>query len=74
MAVILGEDELAAGQVRVKQLGLLDGHPEKEGVLVDISALTTELKQRLETINKNGGVDRELAGKVDELKTEDAGV
>ncbi|EGE03004.1 histidyl-tRNA synthetase [Trichophyton equinum CBS 127.97] len=47
-AVILGEDELAAGKVRVKEMGLPDGHPEKEGVLVDIDSLTTEIKQRLE--------------------------
>ncbi|EFE33048.1 uncharacterized protein ARB_00135 [Trichophyton benhamiae CBS 112371] len=47
-AVILGEDELAAGQVRVKEMGLPDGHPEKEGVLVDVDSLTTEIKQRLE--------------------------
>lgn len=29
-------------------MGLPDGHPEKEGVLVDIDSLTTEIKQRLE--------------------------
>lgn len=55
-------------------MGLSDGHPEKDGVLVDIKTLSTEIRQRLETIYKNDGVDKELAGKVDELKTEDAGV
>ncbi|KAF3491817.1 histidyl-tRNA synthetase [Arthroderma uncinatum] len=47
-AVILGEDELAAGQVRVKEMGLPDGHPEKEGLLIDINTLPAEIKSRLE--------------------------
>lgn len=45
--MILGDDELAAGQVRVKQLGLEEGHPEKDGVLVSISSLIPEVKKRL---------------------------
>jgi histidyl-tRNA synthetase len=73
LAVILGEDELAAGKVRIKQMGLEDGHPEKEGVLVELKSLSTEVRQRLDVIYKDG-VDGELAGKVGELKTEDAGV
>lgn len=47
-AVILGESEQAAGQVKVKEMGLPDGHPEKDGVLVDISDLVAEIKKRLE--------------------------
>ncbi|PGH31555.1 histidyl-tRNA synthetase [[Emmonsia] crescens] len=47
-AVILGEDELAAGQVRVKEMGLDKGHPEKDGVLVNLSTLAEEVKERLE--------------------------
>lgn len=46
-AVILGEDELAAGKVRIKEMGLEEGHPEKEGVLVDLATLTTEVKARV---------------------------
>ncbi|KAF7592193.1 Cytoplasmic and mitochondrial histidine tRNA synthetase [Aspergillus hancockii] len=46
-AVILGEDELAAGKVRIKEMGLEEGHPEKEGVLVDLAVLPDEVKSRL---------------------------
>jgi len=48
LAVILGQDELAAGKVRVKVLGLSDGHPEKEGVLVETEELVTEVQKRLQ--------------------------
>lgn len=47
LAVILGQDELAAGKVRVKILGLADDHPEKEGVLVDKADLVAEVRKRL---------------------------
>ncbi|GAM41829.1 histidine-tRNA ligase [Talaromyces pinophilus] len=50
--VILGEDELAAGQVKIKEMGLPEGHPEKEGVSVDISNLVDEIKRRIEQKNK----------------------
>lgn len=46
-AVILGEDEQAKGQVRIKELGLEAGHAEKDGVLVDLANLVEEVKQRL---------------------------
>lgn len=46
-AVILGEDEQARGQVKIKELGLPDGHPEKDGVFVDINNLVSEVKDRL---------------------------
>lgn len=46
-AVILGEDEQAKGQVRIKELGLEDGHAEKHGVLVDLTDLVEEVRQRL---------------------------
>ncbi|KAL1964344.1 hypothetical protein VTN77DRAFT_7029 [Rasamsonia byssochlamydoides] len=46
-AVILGEDELAAGKIRIKEMGLEEGHPEKEGVLVDLKNLTEEVKARI---------------------------
>ena len=47
LAVILGQDELAAGKVRVKVLGLADDHPEKEGVLVEKADLVAEVRKRL---------------------------
>ncbi|KAF9892002.1 Cytoplasmic and mitochondrial histidine tRNA synthetase [Aspergillus nanangensis] len=46
-AAILGEDELAAGKIRIKEMGLEEGHPEKEGVLVDLASLPEEVKARV---------------------------
>ncbi|CAI7571417.1 unnamed protein product [Penicillium glandicola] len=45
--IILGEEELSAGKCRIKEMGLPDGHPEKEGVEVEISSLVPELQTRL---------------------------
>lgn len=53
--MILGEDELAAGQVKIKEMGLPEGHPEKEGVSVDIKNLVEEIKLRID--KKNKGVE-----------------
>jgi histidyl-tRNA synthetase len=47
LAVILGVDELANNQVKVKALGLPSGHPEKDGVLIDRAELVTEVQKRL---------------------------
>ena len=46
-AVILGEDEWAAGKCKIKEMGLPEGDPEKDGVLVDLSQLEEEVKARL---------------------------
>ena len=46
-AVILGEDEQARGMVRLKQLGLPAGHPEKDGVLVLATDLIREVRARM---------------------------
>ena len=46
-AVILGEDEQAMGKIKIKELGLQEGHPEKDGVLVDLTNLIPEVKERL---------------------------
>ncbi|RPB20261.1 histidyl-tRNA synthetase [Terfezia boudieri ATCC MYA-4762] len=46
-AVILGEDELARGEVKLKELGLPEGHPEKEGVTVSLENLAEEVKMRM---------------------------
>ncbi|KAJ3574833.1 hypothetical protein NPX13_g4240 [Xylaria arbuscula] len=47
LAVIVGEDELKAGKVKVKVMGLPDGHPEKEGKLIDKTDLAAECKRLL---------------------------
>jgi histidyl-tRNA synthetase len=44
---VLGDDELAQGKVKIKEMGLRDGHPEKEGVLVELANIAEEVKQRL---------------------------
>lgn len=46
-AVILGEDEQAQGKVKVKEMGLPEGHPEKDGVMVDLKDLVSEVRLRL---------------------------
>lgn len=46
-AVVLGEDELSQGKVKIKELGLQEGHPEKEGVLVNLSDLVEEVRTRI---------------------------
>ncbi|RYO83562.1 hypothetical protein DL766_005537 [Monosporascus sp. MC13-8B] len=46
--IILGEDELAQGKVKIKEMGLSDDHPEKEGVLVNLTDIALEMKQRLQ--------------------------
>ncbi|CAI7614634.1 unnamed protein product [Penicillium bialowiezense] len=48
-AIILGEEELAAGKCRIKEMGLPEGHPEKEGVEVTLDNLVPELQTRLAT-------------------------
>ena len=72
-AVILGEDEQAAGQVKIKKNGLEEGHPEKNGVLVSIADLVLEVKKRLAEWNEEqeaqqrGGI-ADLAGRTAELR------
>ncbi|CAL3963973.1 unnamed protein product [Diplocarpon coronariae] len=46
-SIVIGEDEVAQGKVRIKEMGLRDGHPEKEGVLIDLANIAVEVKQRL---------------------------
>ncbi|KAJ5393340.1 uncharacterized protein N7487_010981 [Penicillium crustosum] len=57
--IILGEEELAAGKCRIKEMGLPEGHPEKEGVEVELSSLVPELQTRL--AKKQQGVVSSLA-------------
>lgn len=46
-AVILGEDELKAGKIKIKEMGLPEGHPEKDGVMVEKANLVEELQSRV---------------------------
>lgn len=47
-SVILGEDEIAQGKVKIKENGLRPDHPEKEGILVDLEDLVPEIQKRIE--------------------------
>lgn len=48
LAVILGEDELKDGKVKIKVLGIKDEkNPEKDGVLVERASMVTEVRKRL---------------------------
>ena len=42
----MGEDELAAGVV-IKEMGLLDGHPDKNSIDVKLADLVAEVRSRL---------------------------
>lgn len=50
-AIILGEDELKDGKVKIKQMGLPEGHPEKDGVLIEKSNMVAEVKKRVDDFN-----------------------
>ncbi|EJT73894.1 histidyl-tRNA synthetase [Gaeumannomyces tritici R3-111a-1] len=49
LAVILGEDELAQGKVKLKVMGLPKDHPEKDGMLVSRDELVAEVKKLLQS-------------------------
>ncbi len=55
-AVILGEDELREGKVKIKEMGLPEGHAEKDGVLVEKGRLVVEVRERLWRKAKEDGV------------------
>ena len=61
---------MAAGKVKVKEMGLPDGHPEKEGVLIDLGSLVDELKTRLakKQLPTNGAGVSEVAQQMEEVK------
>lgn len=66
-AVILGEEEMAQGKVKIKEMGLRDGHPEKEGVLVNLNEIAHEVKQRISRKKELDG----LVGQAEGLKVVD---
>lgn len=64
LAVIVGEDELKQGMVKIKVMGAEEGDPAKEGVLVKRDELVEEIRKRL------GNVESVLTKKVEEVKIE----
>lgn len=69
-AIILGQDEQAAGKVKIKEMGLPAGHPEKDGVLVEIKELTSEVKKRLALKAGTTGELVDLIGRTTGLSVE----
>ena len=47
VAVILGEEEMERGEVKVKEMGLPEGHAEKDGVPVPVGELVVYVKGKL---------------------------
>ena len=66
-AVVLGEDELAAGMVKIKEMGLPDKHPEKNGIDVKLENLVEEVRAR---ISLRGDKERQLAKAVEDVRLE----
>jgi len=62
--VILGEDEQAQGKVKIKEMGLPEGHLEKDGVLIDLDRLVPEVRKRLAAKDERDG----LAGTAAEVE------
>lgn len=60
--MVIGEDEMAAGKVKIKEMGLRDGHPEKEGVLVNLDDLVAEVRQRIKRKSTLDQLAQEAAG------------
>lgn len=77
-AIFLGDDEVASGKVKIKEMGLQDGHPEKEGILVDLADMAKEVKVRLQRKRELDHLTRQAEGlrvvhgiKGDEVKDEE---
>ncbi|KAK4997042.1 Cytoplasmic and mitochondrial histidine tRNA synthetase [Elasticomyces elasticus] len=70
-AVILGDAEWAEGKVKIKEMGLSEDHPDKNGVPVEVKNLVEEVQKRLEDTEKVG-TDVEALEKMGEVKIEDA--
>ena len=72
-AVILGEEELRAGKCKIKEMGLAEGHPEKEGVVVEMDRLEDEVRERLERSRRVGIVGVEdVAARLDVASLDEA--
>ncbi|KAH7188884.1 uncharacterized protein B0J16DRAFT_266377 [Fusarium flagelliforme] len=78
-AIFLGDDEVASGKVKIKEMGLQDGHPEKEGVLVALDDMAKEIKVRLQRKRELDAMTTQAEGlrvvhgiKGEEKKEEDA--
>ena len=73
-AVILGEDEQAQGKVKIKEMGLPEGHPEKDGILVDLACLVEELQKRLQKNLQKAANREDLVKSTNGLKVTDEAI
>ncbi|KAG9236008.1 histidyl-tRNA synthetase-like protein [Amylocarpus encephaloides] len=62
LCVVIGEDEMNAGKAKIKEMGLRDGHPEKEGVLVNLADLVTEVRKRIQRKSNLEEMVKEASG------------
>ena len=54
---------MAAGKVKIKEMGLPNNHPEKEGVLVDLADLVAEVQLRISRRSRLEQVAEKADGK-----------
>jgi histidyl-tRNA synthetase len=48
-SIILGEDELAQGKIKIKENGLPADNPDKDGITIEKANLVSEVKSRLQS-------------------------
>lgn len=60
--MILGDDEVEQGVVRIKELGLPEGHPQKDGELVAMDKLVPEVQKRLSRKRELDDIARQAEG------------
>ncbi|KAJ4297093.1 Cytoplasmic and mitochondrial histidine tRNA synthetase [Collariella sp. IMI 366227] len=72
-ALILGEDELAQGKAKLKEMGLPEDHPLKEGELISLDNLVQEVNARLARKNQLDNIVEQAEGLkvVDGIKGEE---
>ncbi|KAK0840458.1 Cytoplasmic and mitochondrial histidine tRNA synthetase [Friedmanniomyces endolithicus] len=68
-AIILGDEEVAQGKCKIKEMGLPEGHAEKEGVMIEMANLEKEVLARL---GRQGSSTTGLTGGIDKMTLEDA--
>ncbi|KAK0780440.1 Cytoplasmic and mitochondrial histidine tRNA synthetase, partial [Friedmanniomyces endolithicus] len=68
-AIILGDEEVAQGKCKIKEMGLPEGHAEKEGVMIEMASLEKEVLERL---GRQESSPTGLAGGIDKMSMEDA--
>jgi len=64
-----GDEEVAQGKCKIKEMGLPEGHAEKEGVMIEMANLEKEVLARL---GRQGSSTTGLTGGIDKMTLEDA--